>query len=432
MTNASMRDVPKGRTGPALCALVAAALVVTAGCGMEGMQSGGARAGREQTGEVAEGRPDLTAGDRARLEAYVAQIREKWGSDTSTDGRLDDLEKETIGAFRLALGKGTVRGAEPPMASSVSITALRASPIKLRVEPIRGDDGAAIGAGFVDLQDSYSERVRKLQRKVVEQTLSPSETAEIQGGAKYLMKVNDVRMGVHATSGVAYQANVEVALLANSNILSVQALTQIMAQLGMSNGPEDRAVVKKLLARQKRAESLAAATLGMIATYEAVINGGKNPKALDAIAESALKSMPVHVSVSDAEATAFLDAWRSAPVRTQESYERSMRARYGDADYTRFYKAGVEAMFVGAPVPGASGSARKTADGLSAKDAPGALDAAAKVFPGDGTIRHSLEGAAALARGDAKGALNAALGLVPGGGLVKDGLGLALKLLFPG
>ena len=209
---------------------------------------------------------------------------------------------------------------------------------------------------------------------------------------------------------------------------------ELQSELGTSNAPEDRQVVKRLLARQKRAESLAAATLGMIAAYEAVINQGKDPRALDAIAESSLKAFPAKVSVSDKEAEAFLEAWRKAPPRTRESYEREMRARYGDAEYTRSYKGGVEAMFAGAPVPAtAARPAKNTGDATSAKSAEqGALDAAASMFPGDGTIRHSLEGAAALARGDSKGALNAALGLVPGGGLVKDGLGLAAKLLFPG
>ena len=169
--------------------LVAITLVSLTGCGM---QLGG-RPRPSADGHGQEGRPALSESDRERVAAYVKTIRAKWSSDTFTDERLDELEKETIVAFKEALGKAAAHGGEAPMPSSASITALRASPIKLRVEPIRDRDGKVVKSTFVGVEDSYSERMRKLQRKVVEQTLTPGETAEIQNGSKYLMKVNDVQ-----------------------------------------------------------------------------------------------------------------------------------------------------------------------------------------------------------------------------------------------
>jgi hypothetical protein len=62
-------------------------------------------------------------------------------------------------------------------------------------------------------------------------------------------------------------------------------------------------------------------------------------------------------------------------------------------------------------------------------DVSGALSGAANVIPGDGPIKSSLEGVAALMRGDVKGAFNAALNVVPGGSVIKEGIGLAGKLL---
>jgi hypothetical protein len=62
-------------------------------------------------------------------------------------------------------------------------------------------------------------------------------------------------------------------------------------------------------------------------------------------------------------------------------------------------------------------------------DADGALDAASKAFPSDGTIGASIQGISALRKGDAKGAIGAALSFVPVPGL-KKAFGVASALLF--
>jgi len=401
------------------------------------MHIGGPGAGSEP--HERHGRPALSSSDQARVEAYATEIREKWSNDKDEDEHLDDVEKQAIAAFQQALGKKAVHGGEPPHPSSQSISELRTSPIKIRVAPMKDREGKVIASNYVELVDSYSERMESLKRKVAEGTLTRAETAEIQGGSKYLFKVNDVRTSVMDVSIAAYMANLHVRLIANANIIKAQVLTQTMTSLGSHDLAADRAVVRKNLTRQRRAEALAASTIGLVAAYEAVINEGRNPKAIDVIAESGLKAFPLKAEATEEEAAAYLEAWRTAPPRTRQAYEGTLRKRYGDAEYDKSYKAGVEQMFAGAPVPPEAATARdraaaatETASAIAHKDASGALDAAAKAFPGDGTVRASLEGAAALTRGDTKGAIQAALGLIPGGGLVKDGLGLAAKLLFPG
>lgn len=402
--------------------------LVVAGCG--GIRVGGEEPARPRPGQ-------RSASDNARVRAYADEIRAKWSSDAHDDERLDKLEKDAVAAFEQALGKKAVHGGEAPHPSSQSITELRASPIKIKVEPLRLGDGRE-DPTYVHLTDSYSQRMGALQRKVAEQTLTRAETAEIQGGSKYLFKVNDVRTSVSDISQVAFEANLQVRLIANANILRAQVLTQTMASLGTEDLAADREVVKKNLVRQRRAEALAAVSVGMVTAFVAVVNDGKNPKAIDAIAEAGTKAFPSKIVVTDEEAGAFLEAWRTAPPRTHETYERDLRKRYGDAEYEKSYRAQVDTMWKSAPPPPAPPpgaterveAATSAAQALAKKDAAGTLDAAAKAFPGDGTVRHSLEGAAALARGDTKKALQSALDLVPGGGLVKDGLGLASKLLF--
>jgi hypothetical protein len=88
---------------------------------------------------------------------------------------------------------------------------------------------------------------------------------------------------------------------------------------------------------------------------------------------------------------------------------------------------------VGVPaVPGEVGDAMNTVAAARNGDVSGVLDGASKLFPGEGPIKSSLVGIAAISKGDSKGALKAALGLAPlapGGAVVGEGLGLAAKLL---
>lgn len=83
-------------------------------------------------------------------------------------------------------------------------------------------------------------------------------------------------------------------------------------------------------------------------------------------------------------------------------------------------------------VPGEVGDAMNTVSAARNGDVSGVLDGASKLFPGEGPIKSSLVGIAAISKGDSKGALKAALGLAPlapGGAMVGEGLGLAAKLL---
>ena len=80
-------------------------------------------------------------------------------------------------------------------------------------------------------------------------------------------------------------------------------------------------------------------------------------------------------------------------------------------------------------IPSKAKNAIDAAGSIASGDYGGALDSAAKMFPGDTTIGASLQGLSALKNGDPRGAINAALTFVPVPGL-KDAFSLASKLLF--
>jgi hypothetical protein len=141
------------------------------------------------------------------------------------------------------------------------------------------------------------------------------------------------------------QANSHVQTSSLSTMLRVSQLVRSRKMYGMDLNADDYGLVKRGLLRQKRAEAIAATTMAMLATYQAVLNDDGDPKALDVIADGALKSFPVKPDVSDDEAKQYVGALGQNVQKVKARYEAQMRKTWGDAKYEKQFKQGIDAMF---------------------------------------------------------------------------------------
>lgn len=460
----------------------------TLGCGMLLPQApGAAEPAREEHAAPKSVIPQESK-DVLRKQEEAAYAR----ADEAEDRELDKLEKDALRAIKVALGKeAAFQGGQVGEPSSVALASIRKAKMKVRLEPVTDADGKAVNDDFLQLKDSFTDRVRELQRKIAEHKASPAEMREIQEGSKQIMKLNDLRSAVSAISMQAMMSNSHLQTSSLQAMLRVSQLVRSRKMYEMQLEAGDYALVKRGLERQKRAEAIAATNMAMLAAYQAVLNGGGDPKALDVIGEAALKAFPVKVEVPDEAAKQYVAALGENVSKVRGRYEAMLRKAHGDARYEKSFKAGIDAMFAqaegaqsqrsasqiagdatakyradidkckrgeaidpGSMVSGPtckqvhkaaqtgdtsalSGSALEAFGGDKAKlglaaargDADGVLDAAGKMLPADGVLGASLQGIAALRKGDARGAINAALGFVPVPGL-KEAFGFASKLLF--
>jgi hypothetical protein len=130
-----------------------------------------------------------------------------------------------------------------------------------------------------------------------------------------------------------------------TQMLRVSSMVRSRKQMEMEMNADDYALVRRGLERQKRAEAIAATTMAMMGTYQAVINDNGDPKALDIIADATAKAFPVKVTVTDEEAKQYVGALGANVQKVKARYEAGLRKVHGDARYERQYKAGVDAMF---------------------------------------------------------------------------------------
>jgi hypothetical protein len=388
------------------------------------------------TQRSAAGAPESSEAPRPRTN-FVNEHAEK-----NSDEMLDRQEKAALKVLNRTLARD---GSAPESSSTVAL-ALRHSPVHVRLEPIADEEvRGVVGDNFLQLKDSYTDRVQQLQRKMVEQGLSKAERKEILRGAKYMMKVSDLRMTVVELSSQVQRSSFG---LQTMHLQTMAWTSLLIDRRRLEKRPidaDDYAWVKRHLERARRAEAISASMMGLLAAFQAVLNDGGDPKALDAVAEASLKAFPVKASVSDDEARKYVDDFADNLGVQKAKYEQMMRKAYGDARYEKSCKAEIDAMFrqvEDAQTPPAAPPSRlsptqlsKVNQGLGVAnavkngDASGALDGAAKMLPADSTIGSSLAGVSALSKGDPKGAIDAAMKLVPGGP-VKEGLSFAASLLF--
>jgi len=268
-------------------------------------------------------------------------------TDPVEDQEVAKQEKDVQHALAFALGReAQMQGAPPPESSSQALAELRAAHFKLRIEPVTNSSGAAIGGGdFIQLKDSFTDRVQALQAKLASGTASPAERAEVAKGATQIMKLNNLKMQVSGVSRATMMTNVHVQNGGIATMLKIAGMVAVRKQQEMDWTDEDYARVKKILTRQKHWEALAAGTMGMLAAYEAVVASNGDPKALDTIADATIKAFPLDPQVSDDDAKNYVSHLTDNVQSQKARYEAMMRSALGDAVYEAQYKANIDRMF---------------------------------------------------------------------------------------
>jgi hypothetical protein len=267
-------------------------------------------------------------------------------TDPVEDQEIAKQEADVKHALAMSLGReGVSAGMPPGAAASAEIGDLRKAKIQLRVEAVTGFGGAAISNEFVQLKDSFTDRVQALQTKLASGTASAAERAEVAAGAQQAMKLNNLKMQVGAVSRATLMTNVHVQNGGITTMLKIAGMVTVRKQHGMNFTEDDYARVRRILARQKRWEAMAATTMGMLASYEAVVTGTGDPKALDAIADSSLGAFPFQPEVSDDDAKNYVSHLSDDAASQKAKYEAMMRNAYGDSVYEQRYKTGIDAMF---------------------------------------------------------------------------------------
>jgi hypothetical protein len=268
-------------------------------------------------------------------------------TDAAEDERLDRSEKEALQALEVSLGKRAWnQNAGNPAPASETLLALKKTTYKLKVEPVTDGDGNAVGGGnYLQLTDSGTQRLQELARKSAEGRTSAAERKEMQNYTKYSFKLMDIRMQFMKVSVAAFTSNSDVQTTGLTTMLTVAGMVRTHKMMNMEWTDDDYARVKRRLERLHRAEAIAASTMGMVAAYQAVVNNGGDPKAIDAIADNTLKAFPLKPVVTDDEAKQYVAGLKDNVAAQKAKYEKMMRAAYGDAKYEKNHKASIDAMF---------------------------------------------------------------------------------------
>lgn len=459
---------------PALAAL----FPLLAACGSFGAQPEPAAPAQPVIGE------DSKAAVR-KQEAAAEQQEQAMGDPEKQ--QVDQLEKQLVDGLKFSLGqKEAMPGMPPPESASTTVTDLRKAKIKLRLEPVTDQNGKPVADSFLQVKNSYADRVMELSRKMSDGKATAAEKKEIQAGAKYAGRLNDLSMQLGNLSRAAVTANSLVQSGALTTLLRVSNMLKTRKQMEMDVTAEDYAKVKTWIARQRRVETIGGLALATVATYQGVLNEEGNPAALDELANASLKAFPVSAQVTDDEAKAYVKNLTGNIAQVKAQYEAMMRKTWGDTVYEQRYKSGIDAMFAQADPSTVKSASQIAADAQAGYDADlqkcargeaisagslvgparckqareatlagkpipkslqednagqgggglgGALGSfvggAMASFPMLNVINASLEGIAALQKGDVRGALKAAAGILPGpaGTVLKQGLQTVDKVL---
>src|SRR5688572_16698133 len=129
----------------------------TIGCGMLMPQQGAQQASNDKPSNhfaIPKESKDIVR--KSEQDAYSK------GIDAEQE-QLDKQEKDTLKALRVALGKEAAwQGGQPGESASTALKNLKAAKIKLRLEPITDGDGKAVNDDFLQLKDSFTDRVTQL------------------------------------------------------------------------------------------------------------------------------------------------------------------------------------------------------------------------------------------------------------------------------
>jgi len=397
-----------------------------------------------------------------------AQADEMEAKNDVLGQQVGEHEQKLVKALNQALGKEAVSpGAPMPTPAATAIKDLRGAKIKLSLAPVEDQNGKQVADNFLQLKDSFTE---KMKARPAGKKMTPAELKEFQAASPHVQKLNDLRMQVMNLSMVTMQSNNMLQTNALTTLLRVAGMVRTRKQQEMEFNDADYKRVQRWLSLQRRVEGVAARSFGMLAAYQAVLNGDGDPQLLDTLAQKSLEAFPDKPEVSLDEAKAYVKGLKGTVGQVKSQYEAMMRKIHGDARYEAQYKSGIDALFgqaagaesqksvtqmanesnqkyeadrakcyrgesidpgslVSPPTCkqlkelGQSGKPMPSAGAAADKAVAEAEDSAFDLFgslPGFNLVKASVEGISALARGDTEGALKAAVGLVPGGSALRS------------
>lgn len=359
-----------------------------------------------------EQRSGVRARERQALEQKIQQRR--------ADFMRDAMEQNARNAIALTLGQ---RAAASESAST-SIRALRAAGVRLRVDTARDPFELVAEA-------EEAPRVGRRGARAKKEAEAEAPPPNLDG----------LRQQLVAVSRAAKAWNDQVQLDGLQYIGPVATMVLSRKKMGFELDDGDYEVVRAYLEMARVDEAIAASMLALLATIQAAVVDGADPKTIDTVAESASQAFPIRATVTIDDAKAYVAQLRDPIARMKTRYEVALRKSVGNEPYEKAFKPKVDAAFA-AFVDRPAGRPDVTADQLPKVDTrvledaqrckPGARcddlrrtatmgDSARAsketALPGGNAITASIEGIRASKRGDARGALTAAIALEPVPGL---------------
>jgi len=281
---------------------------------------------------------------------------ERRTAEAQKKAAVDQLDRQQAAlkkALELAQGKiPAFQGGANPYPASEALAELRKAKIDLYFAPVLDAQGKPVADQFVQLKDSYSDKVVILSRKMAEKKASKKEIRFIQKGAKYVVKLNDLKGQVRAATTPAIQAGWMVTSGSMTTMQTVAQMIKIRRQFEMSWTDEDYEIVRELLVVQSQRESIAAVSIGLLASYQAIIGGGGDPKLLDTLLKGTLEALPLKGKATLEDAKTTVTNFEANVDAAHQLYEAQMRKTWGDAQYEAKYKAQIDSTF--AQMKGAS------------------------------------------------------------------------------
>ncbi len=298
---------------------------------------------------------------RAGDAAAMAQIQQM-------DQQIEQNEAKLRTALETALGKTSAYpGGQPPKPASETMAALRDAKITLYLEPVLDAQGKPVADGFVQLKDSYTDKVQVLSRKMAEGKASKKEQKFIQDGAKHVMALNDLKAQVRAAVDPAMNSGWMVTTGSMTTMQMTANMIRTRRQMEMEWTDEDYAMVQQLLSSQQRREAVAAVSIGLMGAYQVAFAEGGDPAVVDQVAEATLAALPMKGDANLDEAKAYVDNFEANVESAQVLYEDQMRKTFGDAEYEAKYKAQIDSMFAQAASATSAQSASELVAATNAK-----------------------------------------------------------------
>jgi polyhydroxyalkanoate synthesis regulator phasin len=282
-----------------------------------------------------ESKDTARAGDAAAL----AQIQQM-------DAQIEQNEAKLRTALEAALGTAPpFPGGQAPPPASETMAKLREAKIDLYITPVLDHTGKPVASGFVELKDSYTDKVQVLGRKMAEGKASKKEQKFVQDGAKHVMALNDLKAQVRAAVDPAMNAGWMVTTGSMTTMQMTANMIKTRRHMEMEWTDEDYALVQQLLSSQQRREAVAAISIGLMGAYQVAVADGGDPTVIDQVAQATLDALPMKGEATLEEAKAYVDNFEQNVESAHVQYEDMMRKTWGDEEYEAKYKAQIDNMF---------------------------------------------------------------------------------------